>query len=70
MKNQNILNLNNCPVCGVSLLGNPIPEEFRREHGNRKHYTRLVECIDWKTNRKTGYECPDCGEYFKNGQIK
>lgn len=70
MKNQNITSLNNCPVCGVTLLGNLIPEDLRREYNNRQHYTRLVECWDWKANKLTGYECPDCGEFFRNGKVK
>lgn len=61
-----ILNQTNCPVCGVSLLGNVIPEDLRKEYGNRKHFTRLVETRDWSTRKLTGWECPDCGEIFRN----
>lgn len=68
MSHENILNKQNCPVCGASLIGNEIPETLRKEFGNRSHYTRLVECYDWKTNQKTGYECPDCGEVFKTAR--
>lgn len=63
---QSILNYSNCPKCGTSLLGNVIPEELRREYSNRRHFTRLIELRDWNTKRLTGWECPDCGEQFKN----
>lgn len=63
---QSILNLSNCPACGVTLIGNPIPEELRKEYANRKHFTRLIECMDWTTKKLNGYECPDCGEFFRN----
>ena len=63
---HSILNRNNCPACGASLIGNVIPEDMRREYGNRKHFTRLVECRDWNTKKLNGYECPDCGEFFRN----
>lgn len=47
------MNADNCPYCGVSLIGDPIPdkagENYRREHG-------IVE-----NDRIVEWQCPDCG---------
>lgn len=53
--------MDNCPLCGVSLIGEPIPEDIRHhyEGGNWRReigieYPELYDGIwEWK--------CPDCG---------
>lgn len=65
MKSRNIVNEPNCPACGVSWIGNPIPDDLKKEYGNKSHFPRIVEVRDWKTNKITAYECPDCEESFR-----
>lgn len=65
MKHKNVTTMNNCPLCGVSWIGNPIPDDLKKENGNRSHFSRLVQVLDWKSKRITGHECPDCGEEFR-----
>lgn len=60
MKVKNPMNRSNCPQCGCSWVGNPIPEELRKEYGGRRYFTRLVQNYDWKTKKVVAYECPDC----------
>jgi len=51
----------NCPLCGVSLLGDPIPQDELKWHGDSTHWKREIGIerpeiydgvFEWK--------CPDC----------
>lgn len=49
----------NCPHCGVSLLGDPIPDDIK-EHYAGTHWKRELGIYDWDKDRTVAYECPDC----------
>ncbi len=54
----------NCPHCGVSLLGNPIPEADREHYGAATHWKREIGIYDMDLDRTVKYRCPDCsGEW-------
>lgn len=56
-----------CSGCGTSLLGDPIPEEWRdKYYGGATHYRRVigVEYAYGNPERYDGvseWRCPDCG---------
>lgn len=53
----------NCPECGVSLRGEPIPEEYRqRGYYSGTHFSRVigVECRGLYDGVMY-WRCPDCG---------
>lgn len=54
-------NPDNCPKCGVSLIGDPIPEMYLIHYGGSTHWRREIgleypELYDgvWE------WQCPDC----------
>lgn len=51
-----------CPHCGVSLLGDPIPEEYRAYYGSTTHYRReiMIE-IPEVYDGGLYFQCKDCG---------
>ncbi len=54
------MNYDNCPHCGVSLIGDPIPED-RRHHYSGTHWRREIG-IEYprKYDGVWEWECPDC----------
>lgn len=49
-----------CPLCGVSLLGEPIPEEYREYYAGT-HYKREIGVeIPQFYDGIYFYTCPDC----------
>lgn len=56
--------MNNCPHCGVSLLGDPIPEDIRKyysgTHWKREIGVEVPEIYDGVLY----YKCPDCNGQF------
>jgi hypothetical protein len=51
----------NCPFCGVSFQGDPIPEGLRAEYyGGSTHYSRLIAIYDRDRDRTVAWRCPDC----------
>lgn len=54
--------LDDCPGCGVDLIGEPIPEEWRnRYYGGATHYTRRIGIEPRGLDRVTHWRCPECG---------
>lgn len=54
--------LDNCPHCGVSLIGDPIPEKDRHHFGKETHFRREVGIEIWGAYDGILYwQCPDCG---------
>jgi len=56
--------LDNCPHCGVSLLGAPIPQASRDAgyYGAATHFRREVgNEVPWDFDGVLFWECPDCG---------
>ena len=58
--------IDNCPKCGVSFIGDPIPEDivefyagthWRREIGIDGGYMGIYDGI-------VAFKCPDCGHEF------
>lgn len=52
--------MDNCPACGVSLIGEPIPEKDREFFGGETHFGREIGIYDERTDRTVAWECPDC----------
>ncbi len=55
----------NCPACGASLVGDPIPEDAREHHGGATHYRREIGIYDRSLDRTVAYRCPDCGHEWR-----
>lgn len=50
-----------CPKCGSSIIGEPIPEESRHHFGKATHFSRWIGIQDFRNDRLSVIECPDCG---------
>jgi len=55
----------NCPHCGVSLIGEPIPIRRRLDYGGKTHFRREIAIYDRDKDRTVAYKCPDCGQEWK-----
>lgn len=66
MNSKELLSRQNCPECGVSWIGNPIPDDLKKEYNNRSHFTKLV-AVPAKNNfsKIVAYECPGCEFNFR-----
>lgn len=53
----------NCPHCGVSLLGDKIPDDIAEHYGGT-HWKREIGIYDEALDRTVAFECPDCKERF------
>jgi predicted RNA-binding Zn-ribbon protein involved in translation (DUF1610 family) len=53
--------VSNCPNCGVSLIGPPIPEEHREHYGGATNFRREIGHYDIERDRTVSLSCPDCG---------
>ena len=53
----------NCPKCGVSWIGDPIPANIA-EHYSGTHFRREIGHVSWSRDRVTHYQCPDCHALF------
>ncbi len=50
-----------CPDCAVSLIGEPIPEEYKHMYGPElTYYYRVIGIYSLETDRTTKWRCPDC----------
>lgn len=54
----------NCPSCGVTWIGEPIPQEERQHYGSRSHFRRQIADYDPYLDCRVGWWCPDCGFYL------
>jgi predicted RNA-binding Zn-ribbon protein involved in translation (DUF1610 family) len=55
-----------CPHCGVSLIGNKIPEEDRKWFGGKSNFKREIGIYDTVKDRTVKFRCPDCqGEWMR-----
>jgi len=64
MSNVPMAQPDNCPHCGVSLLGGPIPPESIERHyfGAATHWRREVGCdVPGAYDGVLFWMCPDCG---------
>jgi hypothetical protein len=52
-------NIEDCPNCGVSLQGEPIPEDQQEAFG-ATHFSRKIGISSWEQDRTTHWQCPDC----------
>lgn len=54
----------NCPHCGVTLIGSPIPEDLKATgaYGDKTHWRREIGIYSRETDRTVSYQCPDCGK--------
>ena len=49
-----------CPHCGVSLIGDPIPENMREYYSPPYHWRRELGQYDTELDRVVEWMCPDC----------
>lgn len=49
-----------CPHCGASLVGDPIPEESKEWYGNRTHYSLVIAITIQGFDYTSAYACPYC----------
>lgn len=59
----------NCPHCGVSLLGDKIPQDISK-HYSGTHWKREIGIYDRDLDRTVAYRCPDCGKEWPIGGAK
>jgi predicted RNA-binding Zn-ribbon protein involved in translation (DUF1610 family) len=57
------LHPDNCPKCGASWIGEPIPEKDRATYG-ATHFGRVIGEYDDEADRTVAWKCPDCERYF------
>lgn len=57
---ESLATADNCPKCGVSLLGDPIPEASREHFGGKTHFRRQVGIYSREQDRTVAWRCPDC----------
>ncbi len=50
-----------CPYCGVSLIGQEIPEKDRESFGNATHFQRQIGIEERDDDFISSVMCPDCG---------
>jgi hypothetical protein len=64
----------NCPHCGVSLLGDPIPEEWRSSYGGTHYKKEIGVEVPEKYDGVYYYYCRECkgewGGYRSLGETK
>lgn len=62
---NNIPELDNCPACNSSWVGEPIPEASRQNYGGKTHFRRVIG-IEFPCDHPEHYDgvsvwaCPDC----------
>ena len=50
-----------CPKCGADWFGSKIPEESRKYHGEKTHFSRVIGIEDSKRyDGVSWWKCPDC----------
>lgn len=59
--------LEECPACGASWLGEPISEANREAYGGATHYRTLIGIYDRNLDRTVAWRCPDCGQRWDRG---
>ena len=58
---------NNCPNCGASFQGGPIPKKEREFFGGVTHYSTRVSVYDRESDREIGFMCPRCCKTWEHG---
>lgn len=53
----------NCPNCGVSLLGDKVPDEDQ-DMFKTTHFKREIGVYDIDLDMTVKYKCPDCDAYW------
>ena len=57
-----------CPLCGVSLIGDLIPERSREFYGNATHFSQVVSVYSLRQDRIVAWACPACdGQWPRDG---
>ena len=61
VKMTRIRDLDNCPECGESWIGNPIPEESQKHYGGKKFFGRIIGVEDPEIyDGVSWWMCPVC----------
>jgi hypothetical protein len=62
--------LMNCPACGASLDGGPIPEESRQHYSPPYRWKREIGIYSIERDRTVAWRCPDCNhEWPCDGEV-
>jgi hypothetical protein len=62
--------LTNCPGCGASWQGDPIPETSRKNFGGATHFKRQVAIYSREEDMTIAWMCPDCKRTFDRFTMK
>lgn len=54
-----------CPHCGASMDGGPIPEDSRHLYGPPYRWSRAIGIYSVERDRTVRFECPDCGGHLQ-----
>ena len=55
------MELNNCPHCNASLIGEKIPKNIRHHYGDSTHFKREIGMVyPEKYDGVWEWKCPDC----------
>ena len=49
-----------CPMCEVTFVGEPMPEEGREYYSPPYNWVRVIGVYDRNADRTTHWQCPDC----------
>lgn len=56
--------LDQCPECNSSWIGEEIPESDQRYFGNVKFFKRIIGISDFSRDCVTLWQCPDCSQQW------
>lgn len=58
------LEVPDCPGCGASWIGDPIPDSARKSYGDATHFQRRIAVYSREQDMTVAWKCPDCGRVF------
>ena len=62
--------LDKCPKCGVSWIGDPIPEKHHKYYSPPYFWKREIAIYDTFKDRTVEWQCPDCKTRFNRDPLK
>ena len=58
------MDIDQCPICTVSWVGEEIPEKSRYLYNGKTHFKREIGIYDLEKDMTVKWRCPDCGSTF------
>lgn len=55
------LNIDNCPSCNASFVGDAIPDDKHKFYGDHTHFRLEQQLYDHERNPTGQYQCRACG---------